>query len=383
VAGVLTRRQPLGVILGRVAELMTDGLRADGCLVYRVEPDGQLALAAIHPALPTDAEHHHVDEMRLPSGFGVVGRVAADGVAAVLVDDNPRNALHREILGLGEGAVVSRLCVPARFTDGPSVAVVALHSLARRRFGADEVELAQRAADLVGLRLALERSAAALADYERGWDGLVAATVTAQETERRRVAGDLHDGVTQAVASLTFHLSAAEIALADGDSSFAAEQVRAARGMADLAFDEARRAIAGLHSPVLDDLGLAAGLVSMARGVPAMQVDVDAQEVDLPDHVANALFRIAQEAVHNVVKHAQARTAIVRLETRGRTVVLSVADDGVGFDSSGQLGGRRSRSAVPRYGLAGMFERVQLLGGQLTVTSSPGHGTTVEVVMPA
>ncbi|MGI8695385.1 MAG: sensor histidine kinase, partial [Mycobacteriales bacterium] len=223
----------------------------------------------------------------------------------------------------------------------------------------------------------------ALAEFEREWDTLVAATVSAQEAERRRMAGDLHDGVTQAIASLTFHLSAADVALTERDADYAAEQVRAARGLADLAFNEARSAIAGLHSPVLDDLGLAAGLVSMGRAVPSIHVEVDVPDLDLPEHVGNALYRIAQEAVQNVVKHAGASRALVRLVQHGHTLVLTVTDDGPGFDAPGRLSSApHTRAPAPRYGLAGMFERVQLLGGQLSVRSEPGIGTTVEAVVP-
>jgi signal transduction histidine kinase len=156
-----------------------------------------------------------------------------------------------------------------------------------------------------------------------------------------------------------------------------------ARELADLATGETRSAITGLHSPVLDDLGLAAGLVSMARSVPQLQVDVDAEELALPDHVTVALFRIAQEAVQNVVKHAGASHARVRLHRHGGTAVLTVNDDGCGFDAPGAISALPHRDPErPRYGLAGMFERVQLLGGQLAVSSRPEGGTRVRAVIP-
>lgn len=378
VAMLATAEPSLPVVLGTVARLLAEAVGADGCLLYQVEPGGDLVLGASFPAHP-----HVAGQLRLPGGFGVVGMVAADGVAAVLVDDSPRNALHRELLGLRAGQLVSRMCVPARPSGGPAVAVLAVHSYAARRFTTAEVALAQRVADLVGMRVQLDRVSLAVADYQREWEGLVAATVSAQEAERRRVAGDLHDGVTQLIASLAFHLSAADVAFADRDFEDAAEQLRAAHELAGLAFAETRSAISGLHSPVLDDLGLAAGLVSMARAVPSLQVDVDAQDVDLPEHVSSALFRIVQEAVQNVVKHAGATRADVLLTKRGTAVMLRITDDGRGFDGPGQLTSMpRSRASAPRYGLAGMFERVQLLGGHLSVTSRPGQGTTVEVVVP-
>lgn len=374
---LLSREPSLDAVLVGVARLLTEALSADGCLIYRVETSGELVVAA---AFPVPAAGHQV--LRLPGGFGVAGRVAVDEVAAVLVDDNPRNPLHRALLGLNDGQRVSRLCVPARAPHGACPAVLAVHSFARREFAASEIDAVQRVADLVGVRVQLDRASSGLADFEQHWQGLVAATVTVQEGERRRVAGDLHDGVTQALASLTFHLSAADVALSDNDYDDVREQLRAARSVADLAFSEARSAISGLHSPVLDDLGLAAGLVSMARAVPSLQVDVDAQDLELPEHVEIALFRIAQEAVQNVVKHADAARATVRLTKHGRSVVLRITDDGQGFDAPGPLAPPRGRNAT-QYGLAGMYERVQLLSGHLSVTSMIGEGTTVEVVIPS
>jgi two-component system NarL family sensor kinase len=378
-AGRLVAREPsLQLVLDGAARLLTDALTADGCLIYRVEATGELVVTAAYPAGRIGPE-----PLRLPSGFGVTGRVAADQIPAVLVDDNPRNALHRELLGLHDGQLVSRLCVPARAPQGGCVAVLAVHSRARREFGSAELDAAQRVADLVGLRVHLEQASSALADFEEGWESLIAATVTAQEGERRRIAGDLHDGVTQALASLTFHLSAADVALNARDYAYVADQVRAARAAAELAFAEARNAIAGLHSPVLEDLGLAAGLASMARAIPSVGVEVQAQDLDLPEHVETALFRIAQEAVQNVVKHAEARTALISLTKHGHSVVLRVTDDGRGFVTSGPVSiTPPDRSAAAQFGLTGMHERVQLLGGRLSVTSRPGAGTTVEAVIP-
>ncbi len=378
VRDLVTREPSLAVVLAQVARLLADALAADGCLVYRVEASGELIVAASHPMPLADR-----DPLRLPQGFGVTGRVAADVIPAILVDDNPRNARHRELLGLQGGDRVSRLCVPARVPEGGCSAVLAVHSHNHREFVESELALAQRVADLVGLRVRLNGISAAIEEYRNEWKVLAAATVAAQEAERRRMARDLHDGVTQAIASMTFHLSAAEVALADGDIAYVTDQVRAARSLADLAFGETRSAITGLHSPVLDDLGLAAALTSMARAVPNLHVEVEAQDLALAEHVCISLFRITQEAVQNVAKHADADKAVVQLFKHGRSVVLSITDDGRGFEASGQLSGmRRGRPTGSQYGLAGMVERVHLIGGKLSVTSAPGEGTTVEVTVP-
>ena len=377
----MTREPSLPVALTEAARLLAHALGADGCLVFGVESDGDLLLTASHPTLdPKGAP------LRLPEGFGVTGRVAVDLIPVTLVDDSPRNPRHREVLGLAEGERVSRLCVPARVPGGACSAVLALHSRTHRQFSPAEIATALRVADLVGLRMYVAAAGEVIRDYRDQWDAVVAGTVAAQEAERRRVAGDLHDGVTQVIASLAFHLSAAQLALEDADVGDAAAQVGAARQLADLAFGETRSAIGGLHSPVLDDLGLAAGLVSMARAVPNLEIEVDAQELTLPDHVTISLFRVAQESVHNVVKHADATKAVIRLVKHGRMVVLTVTDDGRGFDAPGHISG------VPRavgaggagsgYGFNSMAERVRLIGGELRIRARAGEGTTVEVSVP-
>lgn len=374
---LVTEQPALDIVLVEAARAVTEALAADGCLIYRVEKTGELTMFACHPERATG------EQLRLPAGFGITGRVAADAIAVTLVDDNPRNVLHRQLLGLAEGQRVSRLCVPARDPDGSCVAVLAVHSRGHREFLAADVTLSQGAADLLGLRMRLNQSAASVAVLRAEWDGLVAATVAAQEAERRRVAADLHDGVSQAIAGLTFHLSAAEVALSDNDFAYVSDQVRAARRLADLAVGETRSAITGLHSPVLDDLGLAAGLVSMARSIPTVRIDVHAQELELPEHIVISLFRIAQEAVQNIVKHAGVDHAEIHLAQHGRSVVLTVTDSGKGFDSRAELADASGAgSAGTRYGLAGMAERVHLIGGQLQLTSELGLGSTVEVRVP-
>jgi two-component system, NarL family, sensor kinase len=354
---------------------------------------------AVYPPTP-----HDTRALRLPLGFGVTGRVAVDGIAAVLVDDAPRNQVHRDILGLAPGEAVSRMCVPALSPDGRTWGVIAVHSRASRTFGPAELAPAQAVARIIGLRLQRDAALTVAAEHRQAWEGLVAATVSAQEAERRRVAADLHDGVTQAIASLAFRLSGAEVALTQlvevaGDPApaaeagsgaaqqslglFALEQVKTARELADLAFTEARSAISGLRSPVLDDLGLAAGLESLARSVPQLPVRVEAADLELPEHVETALYRIAQEAVQNAVKHAHAGEVFVRLDRVPDGVLLLVGDDGRGFDAGNRAGSTgESAGHEPRYGLVGMHERIQLLGGRLSVESEPGAGTTVRAFVP-
>ena len=373
---LLTRNPALSDMLNRAAALFAEGWRTDGALIWQVLPDGEIApVAGYPPGLPD------LGSARMPVGSGVVGRVAAEAIPVALVDDNPRNQAHRQLLGLPLGGLVSRLCVPARLPSGSVVAVVALHQRQRRVFTPQETEQCQQGADLLALRIGLDTAAASEATQRAILDGLVAATVTAQEAERRRVATDLHDGVSQAIVGLAFHLSAADTALAAGDPDYASTQVAAARSLADLAMGETRAAITGLHSPVIDDLGLAAGLTSMARVIPNLDIDVAADEVELSEAVTVSLFRIAQEAIQNVVKHAKAEHASIQLVQRGSSVVLSISDDGDGF-APPPGDGLSAGAATGRYGLAGMAERARLIDGRFSIRSTPGAGTTIEVTVP-
>lgn len=373
---LLTRIPALPELLDRVAAWFAQAWRADGALIWQVLPDGEIAVVAADPPTPPGFEALH-----MPIGAGVIGRVAAEAIPVILVDDNPRTEAHRQLLGLRPGALVSRLCVPARLPSGAVIAVVALHQRQRREFTAAEADQCQRAADLLALRIGLDAVVAAEATQRAAWDGLVAATVRAQEVERRRVAADLHDGVSQAIAGLTFHLSAAASALTEGDSDDAGQQVAAARGLADLAMGETRAAITGLRSPVIDDLGLAAGLTSMARMIPHLDIAVDADDVELSEPVTVSLFRIAQEAVQNVIKHAQAEHASIRLVQRGGSVVLSISDDGNGFTPPPD-GALPTGVLTDRYGLAGMAERARLIDGRFSIRSAPGAGATITVTVP-
>ncbi|MFZ0873610.1 MAG: sensor histidine kinase, partial [Pseudonocardiaceae bacterium] len=162
------------------------------------------------------------------------------------------------------------------------------------------------------------------------------------------------------------------------DPASAAEQIARAQELAAGALDETRQAIAGLRPPVLDDLGLAASLESLARSIPLPNVAVDTVLTDLPEHVETAVYRIAQEALQNVMKHASAAHVQLRLSAVAGAVLLEISDDGVGFDPASTAG----RAGPVGYGLPGMQQRAELLGGQLTADSAPGRGTVMRLRVP-
>jgi two-component system NarL family sensor kinase len=302
----------------------------------------------------------------VPLGEGEVGRVAAHGRARTHPD--------------GRGAAI-----PVH-GDGIVLAVVDVRSAGP--CPPDDVALVTALAGLFGPVLSSCRRLRTAREREHAAERFAERAVEAQEAERSRLSREIHDGIAQRLASLGFHLSAAERALPEHHPEGLA-QIMMARRLCELAAAETRAAIGGLRPPVLDDLGLSAALATLAReagdGPAPLDVTVTVEgelEDELPDHVQTALYRIAQEAVGNCLRHASANRVDLLLEHSSDRVRLKVADDGAGF-SMGDVLARGGRGRRPdSYGLRGMRERAELLGGRVAVTSRPGVGTTVEAIIP-
>jgi signal transduction histidine kinase len=203
--------------------------------------------------------------------------------------------------------------------------------------------------------------------------------ISAQEDERARLARELHDESAQTLGALTIALDRARDEL-NGRDAQTAELLVDARGMAAGLLEETRRIILDLRPQALDDLGLAPAIRWYAeshldeQGIDAV-VDVDKTVRRLPKHIEISVFRVVQEATNNIVKHAHAHRARIRLVCRDRMAKLIIGDDGQGFDTTCTL-------PVRSVGLAGMQERVRLLNGCMRVRSQPGRGTTVAVQIP-
>jgi signal transduction histidine kinase len=208
-------------------------------------------------------------------------------------------------------------------------------------------------------------------------------TLSAQEEERHRLARELHDETAQTLAALSIMLDRARDGLDDGSSS-AAAHLREAKAVATRLLDDTRRLILGLRPLVLDDLGLVPAVrwqCETSLGDRGLEATIDDRlgATRLPSHVEVALFRIVQEAVANVARHADAKHVEITLVRDDETVTVTVADDGTGFEAGLAMGAAGRFDSV---GLSGMAERVALLDGSMQVRSAPGAGTTVEVKVP-
>lgn len=391
--GTMPSAVPSAEELGRLLDVA-------GVLVYAIE--GQdLTIADIWPPHPS------AGSLTLQVGFGVTGLVARTHKPVLIEADSPRNVLHRQLLRLTPHQTVARMCLPLPGVDGSVVGVLAVHRDPGRPFGQADLDAAQSYAGVLGLRLHAEQLWHAVHRHRTERDRLIKQAISAQEAERRRIAFDLHDGVTTALASMAFHLSAADLTVSEiaareaardpGDQGREADQLARARDqltsvreLADLAYNQTRAAISGLHSLVLDDLGLVAAIESLVQMASTdegpeidLVVDPSADTEELPDHAAAALYRIAQEALANAVKHAEAARVVLSLRRVGDSMVLGCADDGKGFDPEASHAERAGDAdGGQHFGLTSVAERCAMIEASLRVDSLPGRGTTVLVELP-
>jgi signal transduction histidine kinase len=196
--------------------------------------------------------------------------------------------------------------------------------------------------------------------------------------ERQRLSRELHDSVTQALYGISLYAEAAGRALAGGDTEPVATNLREISDTTQEALGEMRLLLFELRPPLLQEYGLAAALRARLQTVEAragLVTEFDCQDEErLPPEREQELYRLVQEALNNVLKHAHAGRVSVRLGAASGVATLEVADDGIGFEPS--------LAGVEGFGLRGMRERVERLGGTLRIDSSPGAGTRLRVDVP-
>ena len=207
--------------------------------------------------------------------------------------------------------------------------------------------------------------------------------VTAQEAERQRIARDLHDETGQSLTAIGLGLRGLATTLTKHPDR-AAETLRRLESLTTDSLSELQRLITDLRPSHLDDLGLPAALRWYGgklgeRTRLKIRVDIFGDEKPITEMVKIATFRIVQEALNNVIKHAEATSVFIQLSYEPHHIHVTVRDDGVGFDPDVV---RIRHASRPSLGLAGMNERAGLLGGTVAIQSGPGQGTLVDVKIP-
>jgi signal transduction histidine kinase len=220
------------------------------------------------------------------------------------------------------------------------------------------------------------------ADLRKSYDEtrqLAGRLVTAQEAERTRISRELHDDVGQRMASLAIGLSAVKRRLGEADTPGQADLSRLQAQLMSVT-EDIRQVSHDLHPGELEHVGLAAALEERCAAVTSesgvtVRVEVAREwPRELPQEIALCLYRVAQEALRNIAKHAHAREARVSLAREPQQLIMRISDDGRGFDPD---------ETMPRgLGLVSMGERVRMLGGSLQLDTLPGGGTVVSAILP-
>lgn len=303
---------------------------------------------------------------RLELGTSKIARVLERGrterVDSVVDDPEVDQRLARQL------EITSALYVPL-VVRGRAIGVVAAHDKlgSQPRFDEGDVRLAE---SLVA------RAAIAVNMSERVSRDAVRRVVEAQELERARLARELHDETGQALASILLGLRGLEEFLVDAEGLAALSSLRE---LVVSTLQDVRRLAVELRPSALDDFGLVSAIEHLTMSLRErsdLAVDVEAQLGDtrLPADIETALYRTVQEGLTNVVKHAHATSVSITLVRKSRAAVVVIEDDGRGFDPDDVRAGA--------LGVAGMRERLELLGGSLTLETKPGAGVTLVGEVP-
>ena len=347
----------LELIAGNLRELIDARLVA----VMLPGPDGRLRVEAARGTGTERVLGIQLDRDRSKAGR-VLARGRSERVDSVVDDPEVDQEAARRMGGQ------AAMFVPLLAGDRP-IGVLACHEKvgADPAFSDDDLRLAEAFAN---------RAAVAVDLSKRVAQDTLRSILEAQELERRRLALELHDETGQALTAILLGLGQFEARAASTERAGLA----AVRELVVDTLRDVRRLAVELRPKVLDDFGLNPAIERLATtlseqsGISVTFRSDLADRQRLPSEVETALYRIVQEAVTNVVKHARARNVTISLARSNGTVVAAVEDDGRGFSPADV--------APERLGLVGMRERVTLLGGRLTVRSSPGGGTSLLAEVP-
>jgi signal transduction histidine kinase len=318
--------------------------------------------------------------MRLKPGEDIAGQVVQSG-EPIVVNDVMNRPEATAMVG-ERWKLRAYISLPVK-SKNKVLGAISLASYTPDKFGLETVRLLSAMGDAVGIAVENARAAQSLEEASKIREQLLEKLISAQEEERRRIARELHDEASQSLAALVINLEAIADTLpvryhdTRQKLDFLKEQAtQTAGGIRNLALE--------LRPSALDDLGLSMAIdwyvkdYLTKRGLD-VKIEVIGPKTKLPSYTETMLFRIIQEALTNIVKHAEASLVKVQLQLSDSVAMVQVEDNGKGFDVEATLSGEGIRRNL---GLHGMAERATLLGGTFTIRSQPGQGTRLRVEMP-
>lgn len=312
-----------------------------------------------------------------PHPNGIVSLVASTGQMHVANWNEVRSFFNDSF---SEGAI-SVGGLPLKLGE-QVLGVLFVASGSRSAFTKEDIRFLNLLADQAAVALGNASLIKNLQDREGQLRELIEKMEHIQYEERRLIGLDLHDGLTQIIFSANMHLNALEIAIRKRVKHQAAQELEISRSLVIQAIEEARRVIAELRPTVIEDFGLEEGLKRYVTEFSENEhwkgeVITHINGLKLPSTVETSIFRIAQEALTNIRKHAQTERVYVELSIDGNDLLLRVQDWGQGFDES-----LIQRGEAEKLGLVSMKERARMINGICNIESQIGKGTCVEVRLP-
>ena len=345
----------VGPLAAAAARMITAATGTDVCFVHVLDDsDRSLTLAGATP--PFDGQ---VGKIRLPLGSGISGWVARHREPVVITHNKEADPRYLPIQSLRGRDFTSMVSMPMETDPGGLVGVLNVHTVARREFTDGDVELLRVIGRLIAGAMHQARLHRQLVARERAHELFVEQVIEAQEIERRRVAGDIHDGISQRLITLSYWLDAATRTVGDDPPRPPVNSPGPGAGRLDAAGgsrSDQRAAPTGARR------SWPGGWAGQPRPVDTgSDMELELADVRLPEHIEIALYRIAQEGLQNIVKHANARCP-AEIRAGDDTARLEIVDNGIGFDTfENPLGG----DEMGGYGVLSMAERAELVGGRL------------------
>ncbi len=377
IASVVSQSLDLDTVLSNALDRTLEILKVSTGGILLLDKERQRLCYKVHHGLSKE----YVKKVCCRLGEGIAGRVAQTG-EAIWVEDiskDPRTAYPDIIKAEGLRSFAS---VPLRSKE-KVLGVMNIASHEARKFSSEDIQLlesiaAQIAVDVENAKLHQEVQRK---DEIRG--ELLREIFSIQEEERRRIARELHDETSQSLASLAASLEAV-VGMLPANVDKAKAESRKAQALSIGILDEIHKLIYELRPTLLDDLGLVAAarwLADNNLGVAGVTVNFKTvgRESRLPPQLEATLFRVIQEAVNNIAKHAHAKNVGISLHFSKSVIGVHVRDDGKGFDVQEALS---SKDRPRGLGLLGMKERIELVNGSLTIRSHPGSGTVITIKIP-
>jgi len=247
----------------------------------------------------------------------------------------------------------------------------------------EDIELVMSLASQAGIIIENARMVDSLKKQQLQVEQLLTQAVLAQEEERERISVDLHDSIAQWLAAASYRAQTVNALLSGNNNNKAKDELDAMESIIDKSLKELRRVVIGLRPPALDELGLTHALRQSLEDLKTDGLNCKFNEVGtpvrLPSSMEIAVYRIVQETLTNIRKHANATKVNLRLQFQEDKILVEVRDDGKGFDLSQTLD---SAVSVGHVGLLGMKQRAEMLGGNMKIKTGEGTGTIITLSLP-